>query len=62
MMKPVYWDRPATEDGRGTGNFISSNFLYKPITLMKFRELFTAPKWTGMAILLNIHFVASFSV
>lgn len=35
--------RPVGKDGRGDGNFISSNFLYKPITLMKFREMFMGP-------------------
>ena len=32
--------RPVGKDGRGASNFISSNFLYKAITLMKFREMF----------------------
>lgn len=39
-VQHVDWSRPVGKDGRGAGNFISSNFLYKPITLMKFREMF----------------------
>jgi len=39
-VEHVEWSRPVGEDGRGAGNFISSNFLHKPITLMKLREMF----------------------
>lgn len=36
----VDWSWTVEKDGRGSGNFISSNFLYKSITLMKLREMF----------------------
>lgn len=52
--------RPVGKDGRGDGNFISGNFLYKPITLMKFREMFMGLNEGSSVCLLSIHFVTQF--